>query len=497
MLTLAEEVGLGGFHLASQVRKAFAALPDHEVVELLAKLQSESLARHLVYLRDGQQEVVSLFPCPLAALPDQISYLHYVSLTLQNALKRLPDLYFQDFAVREALRLPAEEDEWLLQCWGPSQREQNPVFGRLDAVIDFTSPMWKNSLKFMEPNLSGIGGLHMVPTAERLVQEFVMPRLQRRDSQLQLSLLPDTREMLMQMIRDHLEAIGRPARNICFVEAKYAGSGIDEQEDIAQYFHDQYGLKVMHADPGELELRGGEVYYAGDVVDLAYRDYQVADLLAMQKEGLNVAPMRFLFQENRMVSSIAAELDQKSCWEVLTDPKLAERHFSADERQIFRRHVLWTRVIRPRNTSFPDGSEGDLLAYLRRERETLVIKPNRACGGEGVLIGPASSQATWDAAIEQALADGGNKWVVQQLASLPVSEFPVVGPDGTIHSEPFHVVMGFAATQYGVAITVRASQKQVVNVAQRGGMCVVLVGRPPRPLQGPAPVSRATAWEQM
>jgi hypothetical protein len=195
-----------------------------------------------------------------------------------------------------------------------------------------------------------------------------------------------------------------------------------------------------------------------------------------------------------MVSSIAAELDQKACWEVLTDPRVAERHFSADERQIFRRHVLWTRVIRPRNTSFPDGSEGDLLAYLRRERETLVIKPNRACGGEGVLIGPATDPADWESAIDHAIACGGNGWVVQQLASLPVSEFPVIGPDGAIHSEPFHVVMGFAPTQDGVAITVRASQKQVVNVAQRGGMCVVFVGRPARPLQGPAPVGRGTAW---
>lgn len=494
MLTMAEEVGLGGFHLASQLRKAFAALSESETRDLLAKLHSESLARHLVYLREGQQEVISVFPYPLAALPDQISYLHYVSLTLQNALKRLPELYFQDFAVREVLRIPAEEEEWLLQCWGPSQRDHNPIFGRLDAVIDFTSPMWKNSLKFMEPNLSGIGGLHLVPTAERLIQEIVLPRLARRDPQLQLSLLPDTREMLMQVIRDHLEAIGRPARNICFVEAKYAGSGIDEQEDLARFYQDQYGLKVMHADPGELELRGGEVYYAGDVVDLAYRDYMVVDLLALQKSGVNVNPMRALFQQNRMISSITAELDQKSCWEVLTDPKIAERHFSADERQIFRRHVLWTRILRPRNTSFPDGSEGDLLAYVCRERETLVLKPNRACGGEGVVIGPAVLQTEWDAAVQAALADS-NRWVVQQLASLPVSEFPVLGPDGLVHSEPFHVVMGFAPTQYGVAITVRASQKQVVNVAQRGGMCVVFTGRPARPLQGPAPPNRGTGWE--
>src|SRR5262245_28748301 len=442
----------------------------------MQRVREESARRHLVYLRDGQADVVGLFPLPLTALPDQLSYLHYVSLTVQNALKRLPEIYFQDFAVREALRLPAEEEAWLLECWGPSQRENNPIFGRLDAVIDFTSPMWKNSLRFMEPNMSGIGGLYLVPTAERVIGELVLPQLAAQDGDLHLELPSDIRELLMQAIREHLEAIGRPAKNICFVEAKYVGSGIDEQEDLARYFHDQYGLKVMHADPRELTIQGDEVMYARDVVDLAYRDYGVADLLMLSRLGADVTPMRSLFRQNRVISSIAAELDQKSCWEVLTDPRIAERHFSSDERQVFRRHVLWTRIVSDRHTTTPDGRERDLLEFARKERETLVLKPNRAYGGEGVLIGPAVSQAEWDAALDTALKDP-NRWVVQQLASIPVSEFPVVGPDGRVHSEPFHVVMGFAPTQYGVAILGRASQKQVVNVAQRGGMCVVFIGR--------------------
>jgi hypothetical protein len=290
----------------------------------------------------------------------------------------------------------------------------------------------------------------------------------------------------MQTIRDHLEAIGRPARTICFVEAKYAGSGIDEQEDVARYFHDQYGLKVLHADPGELSILGDDVSCAGETVDLVYRDYLVSDLIQLSKSGVNVQPMKSLFRQNRVVSSIAAELDQKSCWEVLTDPKIAERHFSSDERQIFRRHILWTRIVSDRKTTTPDGRERDLLEYARRERETLVLKPNRAYGGEGVLIGVAASEAQWEAALNTALRDP-SRWVVQQLATIPVSEFPVVGPDGRVHSEPFHVVMGFAPTQYGVAILGRASQKQVVNVAQRGGLCVVVLGRPPGRLIGPGP----------
>jgi hypothetical protein len=484
VLTLAEEIGLGGYHLASRVRKAFRRLPQSDQASLFGVVQQEAARRHLVYLREDRQDVIVVFPWPVAALPDQISYIHFVSLTVQNALKRLPELYFQDFAVREALRITPKEEEWLWQCWGPSQRDNNPVFGRLDAVIDFTSPMWKNSLKFMEPNMSGIGGLHMVPTAERIVQACVLPRLEGQDGDLRLELAPDIRELLMQEIRDHLEAIGRGGRTICFVEPKYVSSGIDEQEELAAYFHNTYGIKVMHADPSELSLDGGEVFYAGEKIDLAYRDYTVNDLLALGKTGVDVAPMKELFRQNRMISSITAELDQKSCWEVLTDPQIAGKYFSADERQIFRRHILWTRIMADRKTTLPDGHEGDLLPFVRSERDTLVLKPNRSCGGEGVVIGPATSDADWHAAIESAVADPA-RWVVQQLASIPVYEFPVVGPDGVVHTEPFHIVMGFAPTQYGVAILGRASQKQVVNVAQRGGMCVVFIGRLTTRLHGP------------
>jgi len=51
--------------------------------------------------------------------------------------------------------------------------------------------------------------------------------------------------------------------------------------------------------------------------------------------------------------------------------------------------------------------------------------------------------------------------------------------------EPFYTVMGFAPTKYGVGVLGRASQKQVVNVAQRGGMCAVLIGKPSGRLSGP------------
>jgi uncharacterized circularly permuted ATP-grasp superfamily protein len=148
--------------------------------------------------------------------------------------------------------------------------------------------------------------------------------------------------------------------------------------------------------------------------------------------------------------------------------------------------VLWTRLVADRKTLLPDGQMGDLLPHMRDERESLVMKPNRSYGGDGVLIGLATSQADWEAAIEGILKSD-DRWVVQQLASLPVNDFPVVGDEGHVHLEPFHTVVGFAPTRHGMSILGRASQKQVVNVAQRGGVCVIAMGHPPGRLVGPEP----------
>jgi hypothetical protein len=485
LLTPAEELGLSGLHLDGRVRKAFYAMPPELIVELSQKMTAEAGRRHLLYLREGEPEVIHIMLRPIAVMPDQLAYLNFVSLTILNALKRLPDLYLQDFGVRAIVPLTPPEEKWLWDTWSESHRENNPVLGRLDAVAEFTSPMWKDSLRFMEPNLCGVGGLHMGPTCEHLLADLVLPVLEQCDPQLRMELGQDLREIFIQEVFDHLQAIGRAGQNICFIEPKYAGQGPDEQEVLAQYYHDRHGLRVMHADPRELSIKDGEVYYEGNVVDIAYRDYEVRDLIRLEaEEGVDVEPIRLLFRENRIISSMAGDFDHKSCWELLTDPALVGKYFTAEERQIFRRHILWTRVLKDRQTTLPEGDLGDLLEYVREERELLVLKPSRSYGGDRVIIGHLEEQATWEREIEQALA-GEDDWVVQRLAMLPVHEFPVVGPGGSVHMEPFYTVLGFAPSKYGLSILARVSQKQVVNVAQRGGMCGVLIGRPAGRLLGP------------
>lgn len=491
MLTPAEEQGLAGLAVASRVQHALYRLAPTELAGLIERLRAEALAQQVIYLHEGTIEPIRILPAPITVLPDQVAYLHHVTLTVQQALKRLPALYLHDFTVREILRLPDAEERWLRECWGPSQEAHNPVFGRLDALIDFTSPMWRDTLRFVEPNLMGIGGLHMVPTCERLIADIVVPVLREGDLELELSVGADMRELLTRALLEHMAAIGSGPQ-ICFVEPKYAGNGPDEQAQLTRYLRDRQGLSVMHADPSELELRNGAVWHQDERVDLAYRDYGVVDLLELEEEGVDVEPMRVLLRENRVISSIAADLDQKACWEVLTDPRLCQQYFTSEERQLFQRHILWTRVLSDRRTSLPDGRTGNLLEFVRTHHEALVLKPNRAYGGDGIVIGPAVTRDEWESAMGAALADEEDRWVVQQLASIPVREFPVIGPDGEVHVEPFYTVMGFAADEAGVAILARASQKQVVNVAQHGGLCGVLVSHS-RPAIGAAGAGNGAA----
>ncbi len=156
--------------------------------------------------------------------------------------------------------------------------------------------------------------------------------------------------------------------------------------------------------------------------------------------------MRMLFRQNRMISSIAAELDQKSCWEVLTDPQFTQKYFSADERQVFRRHILWTRILSDRHDAAARRPAGR-PARVRRAPSTRRWCSSRTAryGGEGVVIGPAlTRRRSGRRPSTRRWPTPSAGWCSSWRASR-CGEFPVVGPDGRVHVEPFYTVMGFAA----------------------------------------------------
>ncbi|MCU0694917.1 MAG: hypothetical protein MUC96_00155 [Myxococcaceae bacterium] len=504
MSTPEEAVGLAGQGVVPKVRGAMGRLDDAAVRELLQTLEAAAWARHCVAERDGRLEAVRVMPRPLALTADQLRHLHVTSLALLRATQRVVPMFLADAAVRAALPVPDEAAAWLRERWTPAVAEANLDFGQLDAVFDPAGADWTHSLRFLGLDRPRVATLHLLPAAERVVRDAVFPVLEALDPSLTFELAADVRALLLQRLLGHLEALRDGERSLCLLaasrdeaDAGVSGSpaasatnapaatgegsarraaarrGFDAHVELAQYGLTHFGVTALHADLSELELRGQEVWCQGQRVSVAYRDESVSDLRALGARGVDVEPLRQLFLQNRMVSPMGGELDQKALFEVFTDEAHA-RHFSSGERRLFHRHVPWTRLVRERRTSLPDGREGELVSYARGARETLVLKPNRASGGSGVLVGPTVTAKAWDAALEQALR-APDTLVVQQLAPVPVMEFPVVGRDEQVHAEPFFVVLRLAPTDDGVSVVGRASLQRGLNIAQRGGLVVAAV----------------------
>jgi hypothetical protein len=62
-----------------------------------------------------------------------------------------------------------------------------------------------------------------------------------------------------------------------------------------------------------------------------------------------------------------------------------------------------------------------LLELIRRWRDQFILKPNDDYGGKGVRVGWEGDDASWDAAIAEALAAD---YVVQQRVSVARASFP-------------------------------------------------------------------------
>ena len=224
-------------------------------------------------------------------------------------------------------------------------------------------------------------------------------------------------------------------------------------------------------DPRELYLKGDEIYYKNHEIDIIYRDFELAELFKMGK-GNHLNAMKTAFKKNQVISSIAGEIDHKSCWEVLRDKRFAQVFKTLRDTGILH-HIPWTKIIRDIRTDSPDGKNVELLNYIRKNKDSLILKPNRGYGGYGIVIGKDATEQRWDEMINRGCAEFG-KWVAQEYRRVSTRTFPVINEYGDIVFEEYYTVYGLAGTPEGIGILGRASHKKIVNVAQKGGIVAVL-----------------------
>lgn len=463
-------------HWDYELRHSFLSIPEKKLKTIFNKISHACKEKNFTYERKGRYDLINLLPLPLVINPAQVKYLHKACLLMKDAMSKLIDLYIAYPEIRDILPLTEEEHIWINETWTERHKKTRGIWSRLDFHFDIYNPNWKDTITFFEDNLVAVGGNHYAPTAEELIIKLVLPQIKKVNKHILLEKNEDIRNLLLYEILHQAKALGRKRLNIAFAEDKTLTSGITEFPSLVEFYNKEFSkkiemLKIYLIDPRELYLKNDEIYYKNHQIDIIYRDFELVDLFRMEK-GKYIDAIKTAFKKNQIISSIAGELDHKSCWEALRDKRFAPI-FSALINAGIMKHIPWTKIIRDIKTDNPIDKKVELLNYIRKNKDHLILKPNRGYGGYGIVIGKDTSKSQWDNLIEKGCVEFG-KWVVQEYIELSTKTFPTIDKNGDIIFEEFYTVYGLAGTPDGIGILGRASKKKVVNVAQHGGIMSVL-----------------------
>jgi len=440
------------------------------LARLRRSIREKSLARGLTYQRrPGRDEAMGLIPLPAALPAVQVSYLSRLCGEIIGIVKRIVPLYLDLPELRTALPLLPKENEWLRECWHPRHGARQPIVYRLDADLPLASPSAARSARFFESNSVAVGGMVYAPVAESIIEDATLRVLYGKRGLPALKKNDDTRLLILKKIAGHARSLGRKKLSIAFVEDKSWDVGITEMPSLVSFCRKQ-GVKAYLADPRELYLRGGEIRYRGRVINVIYRNCELRDLLAIEEEGDRLTAMRDAFKRNQVVSSISGEFDHKSLWEVLTSERF-KKFFNRGQRKFLALHIPWTRLVYERFTLGPRGKKIDLVAFIEKNRERLVIKPNRHCGGEGVNIGLELTVAKWRGLVDRTVRESG-EWVVQEWIDNTMKLLPQWSKHG-IKNVPMYTTYGFISTPDGFGMVGRVCGKRIVNIASGGALLSV------------------------
>jgi len=225
------------------------------------------------------------------------------------------------------------------------------------------------------------------------------------------------------------------------------------------------GLEARIVDPRDTELHAGRLVAGGEAIDLIYKRVLLSELV---ERGGRDHPVIRAVQSGAvcMVNPFRCKLlHKKASLAVLSDEQNVGL-FSSDERRAIDAHIPWTRVVAERTTRH-EGRTVDLLPFIIDRREQLVLKPNDAYGGAGIVLGWEVDTATWERAVRVALTE---PFVVQERVPIPSEPFPsvvdgrVVLADRILDTAPF----AYQGTHVEGCMT-RLSTAALVNVTAGGG----------------------------
>ena len=355
-------------------------------------------------LRAGQRERHLMFgerPLCVAVRPQLLTRRRYDQAVkaaegVYSALAALEKAVLADDTLRAELGLePAEE---LLALCDPGFRSSSPSV-RLDSFF-------ADEVRFVEYNAESPAGMAY---SDNLAAIFAgLPAMKAFRKQFRGRFTPTRRHQLQAMLR----AFTQWDRGATPVMAIVDWEGLPTAPEFEMFkaYFEEAGVKTLICDPRALEFRRGKLYAGSKAVNLVYRRVLTSELL---RRGDETKALRDAYMAGAacVVNSFRAKLLHKKMSLALLSDERYEHLYTRAQRGAIRRHIPWTRRVRP-----------ELAEQISEGREHLVLKPNDEYGGKGVVLGWTVGQSEWEDAIAVATNES---YVVQEAVEIPRVPFPV------------------------------------------------------------------------
>jgi uncharacterized circularly permuted ATP-grasp superfamily protein len=284
---------------------------------------------------------------------------------------------------------------------------------RLDAFL------LPDTLQFAEYNAESPAGPGY---AETLAEIFdALPMMERFRERYRVRAFPLSRTLLDALLASYRDWGGTSASpRIAIVDWRDVPTW--SEFEILQSRFTALGVETIVCDPRELEFDRRVLSHAGRKIDLVYRRVLINDIVARPAECSTLVDA-YAARAVPVANNLRCKIPHKKAFfAVLTDERNREM-FSPAERDLIRRHVPWTRLLREGRTTH-EGRDIDLVEHVRRNRGGLVIKPNDDYGGHGVVLGWEADARKWDEALGRAIGHDGGAWVVQDRIAVRREVFP-------------------------------------------------------------------------
>jgi hypothetical protein len=374
-------------------------------------------------------------------------------------------------AAIERMVAHALTNQELLSVLGPTPREEamariDPGYARLCVSSRLDSYASDAGFQFLEYNAETPAGVGDQMQLEKIL--FSLRHLRELLHQHAHWRPAPHRRLLEALIDTYREWGGEEERpQIAIVDWK--GVATESEFRVLQEYFASEGYATIIADPNELDYDGRYLSKDHFRIDIAYKRVIIHEFLEQCQAD---HPLARAYAERRLclINSFRSKLaHKKASFAVLSDPIYAHL-FTAEEIEVFRKHIPWTRRVQRGRTTF-HGIEDDLLTLVRNEREKLVLKPNDDYGGHGVFIGWERTAREWEDALAVALE---RPYVVQER--VPLKKTSITMYEDRVRKEELFIDFNpFLFHNQAEGALVRLSSSSLLNVTSGGGQTALLV----------------------